>query len=149
MPPPPKKKRIVGKHRIRWKDQFKSVLNVGIGLWNRQAGGSSLLVSAVCQLHNKQGLHDVCRVGNGSREIEPMTTKRAMHVACTGEKIYARRVRWRNPKEAWLPGDSSVRSTVRALTDYTGCNRRNGPDFGRVFLMSNYTEKPQNTFFQS
>jgi hypothetical protein len=24
---------------------------------------------------------------------------------------------------------------------YTGCNRRNGPDIGRVFLMLNYTEK--------
>ena len=24
---------------------------------------------------------------------------------------------------------------------YTGCNRRKGPDFGRVFLMLNYTEK--------
>jgi len=32
---------------------------------------------------------------------------------------------------------------------YTGCNRRNGPDFRRVFLMLNYTEKPQNTYFQS
>jgi hypothetical protein len=31
-------------------------------------------------------------------------------------------------------------------TTYTGCNRRNGPDFGRVFLMLNYTEKPQNTY---
>ena len=32
----------------------------------------------------------------------------------------------------------------------TGCNRRNGPDFGRVFLMlNNYTEKPQNTYIQS
>ena len=31
----------------------------------------------------------------------------------------------------------------------TGCNRRNGPDFGRVFLMLNYTEKPQNTHIQS
>jgi len=29
---------------------------------------------------------------------------------------------------------------------YTGCNRRNGPDFGRVFLMLNYTEKPQNPY---
>jgi hypothetical protein len=28
---------------------------------------------------------------------------------------------------------------------YTGCNRGNGPDFGRVFLMLNYTEKTQNT----
>ena len=25
---------------------------------------------------------------------------------------------------------------------YTECNRRNGPDFERVFLMLNYTEKP-------
>jgi len=25
----------------------------------------------------------------------------------------------------------------------------NGPDFGRVFLMLNYTEKPQNTYIQS
>ena len=32
---------------------------------------------------------------------------------------------------------------------YTGCNRRNGPDFGRMFLMLNYTEKPQNTYIQS
>ena len=30
-----------------------------------------------------------------------------------------------------------------------GCNRRNGPDFGRVFLMLNYTEKPQNTYIKS
>ena len=32
---------------------------------------------------------------------------------------------------------------------YTGCNRRKGPDFGRVFLMLNYTEKPQNTYIQN
>ena len=35
------------------------------------------------------------------------------------------------------------------LPCYTGCNRRNGPDFGRVFLMLNYTEKPQNTYIRS
>ena len=33
-------------------------------------------------------------------------------------------------------------------SEYTECNRRNGPDFGRVFLMLNYTEKPQNTYIQ-
>ena len=33
--------------------------------------------------------------------------------------------------------------------DNTGCKRRNGPDFGRVLLMLNYTEKPQNTYIQS
>ena len=32
---------------------------------------------------------------------------------------------------------------------YTGCNRRNGPDFGRVFLRSNYTDITQNTSIQS
>ena len=32
---------------------------------------------------------------------------------------------------------------------YTGCNRKNGPNFGRVFLMLNYTEKTQNTYVQS
>jgi hypothetical protein len=32
---------------------------------------------------------------------------------------------------------------------YTGCHRRKGQNFGRVFLMLNYTEKPQNTYIQS
>ena len=32
---------------------------------------------------------------------------------------------------------------------YTGCNRRNGPDFGRAFLMLNYTDITQNTYIQS
>ena len=32
---------------------------------------------------------------------------------------------------------------------HKGCNRRNVPDFGRVFLMLNYTEKHQNTYIQS
>ena len=41
------------------------------------------------------------------------------------------------------------RSVFKNHFEYTGCNRRNGPDFGRVFLMLNYTEKPQNTYIQS
>ena len=32
---------------------------------------------------------------------------------------------------------------------YTECNRRNGPDFGRVFLRSNYTDITQNTYIKS
>jgi len=31
----------------------------------------------------------------------------------------------------------------------TGCHRRNGPNFGRVFLMFNYTDITQNTYIQS
>ena len=33
--------------------------------------------------------------------------------------------------------------------NYTECNRRNGPDFVRVFLRSNYTDITQNTYIQS
>ena len=32
---------------------------------------------------------------------------------------------------------------------HTGCNRRNGPDFGKVFLRSNYTDITNNTYIQS
>jgi len=32
---------------------------------------------------------------------------------------------------------------------YTGCPRRNGQNFGRVFLMINYTDITQNTYIQS
>ena len=38
---------------------------------------------------------------------------------------------------------------AQVVTLYTGCNRRNGPDFGRVFLRSNYTDITQNTYIQS
>jgi hypothetical protein len=43
----------------------------------------------------------------------------------------------------------SVRTDLKCTTSNTGCNRRNGSDFGRVFLMLNYTEKPQNTYIKS
>ena len=35
------------------------------------------------------------------------------------------------------------------LLRYTGCPRRNVPDFGRVFLMLKYTDITQNTYVQS
>jgi len=35
------------------------------------------------------------------------------------------------------------------LQHYTGCPRRNGQNFGRVFLMLNYTDITQNTYIQS
>ena len=35
------------------------------------------------------------------------------------------------------------------LLFYTGCPRRNVPDFGRVFLMLKYTDITQNTYVQS
>jgi len=35
------------------------------------------------------------------------------------------------------------------VAHYTECHRRNGPNFGRVFLMLNYTDITQNTYIQS
>ena len=35
-----------------------------------------------------------------------------------------------------------------SLVIYTGCPRRNVPDFGRVFLMLKYTDITQNTYVQ-
>jgi len=36
-----------------------------------------------------------------------------------------------------------------SLVIYKECHRRNGPNFGRVFLMLNYTDITQNTYVQS
>ena len=46
-------------------------------------------------------------------------------------------------------GATTFRQRGLKYSLYTGCNRRNGPDFGKLFLMLNYTEKPQNTYTQS
>jgi len=40
--------------------------------------------------------------------------------------------------------------SIRTLSArYTGCPRRNGQNFGRVFLMLNYTDITQNNYIQS
>ena len=38
---------------------------------------------------------------------------------------------------------------TRSHVTYTGCPRRNVPDFGKVFLMLKYTDITQNTYIQS
>ena len=38
---------------------------------------------------------------------------------------------------------------IRHAYIYTGCPRRDGQNFGRVFLMLNYTDITQNTYIQS
>ena len=42
-----------------------------------------------------------------------------------------------------------IGSILGPVLFYTGCPRRNVPDFGRVFLMLNYTDVTQNTYVQS
>ena len=39
--------------------------------------------------------------------------------------------------------------TIIVIELYTGCPRRNVPDFGRVFPMLKYTDITQNTYVQS
>jgi len=38
---------------------------------------------------------------------------------------------------------------MNTVFSYTGCPRRNVPDFGRVFLRLKYTDITQNTYVQS
>ena len=47
------------------------------------------------------------------------------------------------------PLGHSTLLTLRLLMSYTGCNRRKGQNFGRVFLMLKYTDITQNTYVQS
>ena len=35
---------------------------------------------------------------------------------------------------------------MEVIIKYTGCPRRKGPNFGRVFLRSNYTDITQNLY---
>ena len=44
---------------------------------------------------------------------------------------------------------SSYYGQGQAWNYYTGCPRRKGPNFGRVFLRSNYTDITKNTYIQS
>ena len=39
--------------------------------------------------------------------------------------------------------------TFQMVIDNTGCPRKNGQNFGRVFLMLKYTDITQNTYIQS
>jgi hypothetical protein len=47
----------------------------------------------------------------------------------------------------WKRQSTGKHNTYKLL--YTGCPRRNVPDFGRVFLMLKYTDITQNTYDQS
>ena len=48
-----------------------------------------------------------------------------------------------------LTEEYSPPEKLTVIFQYTECNRRNGPDFGSVFLRSNYTDITQNTYIQS
>ena len=57
---------------------------------------------------------------------------------------------WRRAGRRWVFKSPSVRykNELVCVCIYTGCPRRNVPDFGRVFLRPNYTDITQNTYIQ-
>ena len=80
-------------------------------------------------------------------------TKRNEHF--TSFNIFQHIIFWNPQLTSQLRSSHSrhVRTTMvenwNYIRKYTGCNRRNGPDFGRVFPRSNYTDITQNTYIQS
>jgi hypothetical protein len=57
--------------------------------------------------------------------------------------------RWRHGEKVEYCYSSGLEKTLCKWDIYTGCHRRKGQNFGRVFLMLNYTEKlqtPKHTY---
>jgi len=52
-------------------------------------------------------------------------------------------------KVLWKMLGFDVGEITELMYMYTGCPRRNGQNFGRVFLMLKYTDITQNTYIQS
>jgi len=53
------------------------------------------------------------------------------------------------PRHARITTDPQLPLEECQQNKYTECHRRNGPNFGRVFLMLKYTDITQNTYIQS
>ena len=77
----------------------------------------------------------------------------ALHIACTTPNVLqhgAKRIVLLTEVTTALVEWKQTTHTLYIHTYiYTGCNRRNGPDFGRVFLMLYYPDITQNTYVQS
>jgi len=60
-------------------------------------------------------------------------------------------IQWNNKKikDESVDRKNSDATKKESSGAYTGCHRRNGPNFGRVFLMLNYTDITQNTYVPS
>jgi len=56
-------------------------------------------------------------------------------------------IEWKDPVGSSV--DHDVANKPYRIYVYTGCPRRNGQNFGRVFLMLNNTDITQNTYIQS
>ena len=99
---------------------------------------TGLVVPATTQ---PQCLQNIIYIGGGKqwqttpKNLPRMQRTRAIPVDWLSSRLYPDR-----PK-GWIP--------IIIIIIYIGCPRKNVPDFGRMFLMLNYTEITQNTYIQS
>ena len=63
--------------------------------------------------------------------------------------MYLHRLRYWDTNVVEAPMAFPFGSHIWRGNTYTGCHRRNGANFGRVFLMLNYTDITQNNYIQS
>ena len=108
------------------------------------------------------------RTGSSSRPIFVPTATAAGEAACPYSKqfVHSKSSQYKKMKQEWrnnvylaryrITSRSPVQGNEARVAQwlpyqilYTGCNRRNVRDFGRVFLRSNYTDITQNTYIQS
>ena len=66
------------------------------------------------------------------------------HITCIQGDSFGTR-----PKKMRISQRLFIRFWTCIYDYYTGCSRRNVPEFGRVFLMLKYTDITQNTYVQS
>ena len=73
-------------------------------------------------------------------------TMNLVHLMYRGtDKSLARPISWCT----LFDGENISFDASIVIYTYTGCHRRNGPNFGMVFLMLRYTDITQNTYIQS
>ena len=125
-------------HRGQWGHIYRRLVEVTGSVPGRQTGYSepSKVTGCLC-LHHKHVW------GSGGT---------APHVLKLGTRLGGSFT----PAHPLPPRDGNLKSTDSCLLSemsdvhtYTECLRRNVPDFGRVFLMLNYTDITQNTYVQS
>ena len=68
---------------------------------------------------------------------------------CNGKKLWTVQIVNKCNHHVCQYSSVNMFSLVSSDFTYTGCNRRNVRDFGRMFLRSNYTNITQNTYIQS
>ena len=117
-------------------------------------------VSSTCHIHANCVRHDIIRVV--ALSIPYNTQLREAAQSCphhTDSTHYIVHISYWDTQNRLQNGIKQSKPTCHVMHHqfnpltpndlYTECPRRNLPDFGRVFLMLNYTDITQNTYIQS